>query len=52
LALLHPGVSFEQVQENTGWPLKQMEDCSVTAPPNMEELRILREELDPQRIYI
>jgi glutaconate CoA-transferase subunit B len=52
LAALHPGVSFEQVQENTGWELKQTKDCSVTEPPNPEELRILREELDPRRIYI
>ncbi len=52
LAALHPGVSYEQVQENTGWLLKQLDDCRVTLPPNEEELRILREELDPQRIYI
>jgi glutaconate CoA-transferase subunit B len=52
LAALHPGVTFEEAQANTGWPLKQAEDCPVTEPPNAEELRILREELDPQRIYI
>jgi glutaconate CoA-transferase subunit B len=52
LAALHPGVSFDQVQENTGWPLKQAKDCERTPPPNAEELRILREDLDPQRIYI
>ncbi|MCB2213976.1 CoA-transferase subunit beta [bacterium] len=52
LAALHPGVSFDQVQENTGWPLKQAEDCERTDPPNAEELRILREDLDPQKIYI
>ena len=52
LAALHPGVTFEEAQANTGWPLKQAEDCPVTETPNAEELRILREELDPQRIYI
>jgi glutaconate CoA-transferase subunit B len=52
LAARHPGVSFEQIQENTGWTLKKLEDCSITTSPNEEELRILREELDPQRIYI
>ncbi len=52
LAALHPGVSFAQVQENTGWPLKKAPDCSMTSPPEKEELRILREELDPQGIYI
>lgn len=52
LAARHPGVTFEQVKENTGWDLKQSEGCIVTEPPNQEELRILREELDPGRIYI
>jgi glutaconate CoA-transferase subunit B len=52
LTAIHPGVSFEQVQENTGWDLKQAGDCRVTEPPNAEELRILREDLDPQKIYI
>ena len=52
LTAIHPGVSFEQVQENTGWVLKKASHCTVTAPPNAEELRILREELDPGRIYI
>jgi glutaconate CoA-transferase subunit B len=52
LTALHPGVSFDQVRENTGWDLKQSETCIVTEPPKQEELRILREELDPGRIYI
>ncbi|HCU56762.1 MAG TPA: 3-oxoadipate--succinyl-CoA transferase subunit B [Anaerolineaceae bacterium] len=52
LAALHPGVTFEEAQANTGWELKQAEDCPVTDPPNADELRILREELDPQCIYI
>jgi glutaconate CoA-transferase subunit B len=52
LAALHPGISFELVQENTGWPLRKAPGCEVTLPPGPEELRILREELDPQRIYI
>lgn len=52
LTALHPGCTFEQVQENTGWQLKQAEFLECTAPPNAEELHILREELDPQGIYI
>jgi len=52
LAALHPGCTYEQVQANTGWPLKQAEQLEYTAAPGAEELRILREELDPQRIYI
>ena len=52
LTALHPGVTFEQAQENTGWQLKKSRGWTVTEPPNQEELRILREELDPSGIYI
>lgn len=52
LTALHPGVTFEEVQSNTGWKLKQSPDCATTPPPREDELRILREDLDPQGIYI
>jgi len=52
LTAIHPGVTVEQVQANTGWPLKVADPLRVTEPPREEELRILREELDPQGIYI
>ncbi|NTW44289.1 MAG: CoA-transferase subunit beta [Anaerolineaceae bacterium] len=52
LTALHPGASVEQVCENTGWKLKVSENLQVTNPPTDEELRILREELDPDGIHI
>jgi glutaconate CoA-transferase subunit B len=52
LAAIHPGVTYAEAQENTGWPLKITEDCPETLPPTADELHILREKLDPQRIYI
>ncbi|MFW5713372.1 MAG: CoA-transferase subunit beta [Brevefilum sp.] len=52
LTSMHPGATFEQIQANTGWSLRKAEDCVTTQPPREDELRILREELDPQRIYI
>jgi len=52
LTHIHPGVQVEQVQENTGWPLKVADDLCVTQPPTDEELRILREELDPRGVYL
>jgi len=52
LSALHPGSSVEQVKQNTGWPIKVSEELTVTEAPKSEELRILREELDPQGIYI
>lgn len=52
LTALHPGVMIEQVKANTGWLLKIAASPMATAPPAAEELRILREELDPQGIYL
>jgi glutaconate CoA-transferase subunit B len=44
---LHPGCSVEAVQEQVAWPLRVADDLSETEPPTAEELRIMREELDP-----
>lgn len=52
LTALHPGVTFEQARDNTGWQLKAAERLEITPPPSDHELRILREELDPQGIYL
>jgi len=49
---LHPGVTFEQVQENTEFELLSAADVAETEPPREEELRILREEVDPYRYVI
>jgi len=52
LTALHPGVTVEQACENTGWELKVVPSLRTTPPPDPEELRILREDLDPQGIYL
>lgn len=52
LSFLHPGCTVEQVQENTGWEIKISPNLKQTTPPRQEELLILREELDPQGIYV
>lgn len=49
---LHPGVTFEQVQENTGFRLTAAPDLGVTEPPAERQLRCLREEVDPMRYII
>lgn len=51
LKSIHPGVEFEEVKEKTGWDLKIGENLEITDEPTKEELRMLREELDPNRIY-
>lgn len=52
LAALHPGVNVERVKENTGWDLKINNQLRYTEAPTQDELRILREDLDPDGIYI
>lgn len=52
LTALHPGVTMEQVQANTGWAIRAAAVLHTTEPPTAEELRILREELDPTGIYL
>lgn len=48
---LHEGITFDQVQENTGFELLRDKDIPVTAAPTAQELAVLRE-LDPDRRYI
>ena len=48
---LNPGVTREQVQDNTGFALLFDEETGVTQPPTEHELAILRE-LDPDQLYI
>ncbi len=39
---LHPGVTREQIQEATGWPVKFAPKLEETAPPTAQELEVLR----------
>jgi glutaconate CoA-transferase, subunit B len=45
---LHPGVTREEVVENTGFELLFNDPLPATAEPTDEELRLLREQVDPQ----
>jgi glutaconate CoA-transferase subunit B len=47
LLSLHPGKTLEQVKQATGFKLEVAEKLSVTKEPTTEELRLLREEVDP-----
>jgi len=49
---LHPGVSREDVQAATGWELSFADETGTTETPTTEEIRLLREELDPDGLYI
>ena len=44
---LHPGATLEQVRESMGWEVRVAAELADTPPPTTEELRLIREELDP-----
>ena len=48
VASLHPGIAFEQVQENTGFPLARPGMIATTQAPTAAELDLIRRVLDPQ----
>jgi glutaconate CoA-transferase subunit B len=47
---LHPGVTIERVQDNTGFRIAHGRDIAVTEPPTSRELAVVRE-LDPEKLY-
>jgi len=51
LASYHPGVTREQVKERTGFEL-DVSRAKETTPPTEFEIRVLREKVDPEGIFL
>jgi len=51
LLSVNPGVTVEKVIENTGFELLLAGHITENEPPTAEELRILREHVDPDGLY-
>jgi glutaconate CoA-transferase subunit B len=47
---LHPGVTIDEAQANTGFELAAAPGLQTTDPPSKHELAVLRH-LDPDRVY-
>lgn len=52
LATLHPGVTVEEVAARTGFPLLRAPGLGETPAPSVGEVRLLRERIDPEGMYI
>jgi len=52
LTALHPGCTVDQVKENTGWDIKIASSLKTTPHLVQSDLTLLREELDPDGIYL
>lgn len=46
-----PGETVDAIQADVGWPLRVAPDLHEMTPPTAEELRIVRQELDPAGLY-
>src|ERR1051325_7190299 len=46
----HPGITIEQVKNETGWPLRVANDVQDTLPPTDAELAAVRK-YDPKRVW-
>ena len=51
LSALFPGVVVKDVQDEVGWPLRLAQMIEDIIAPTAEELRLIREEVDPHAMY-
>ena len=47
LIATHPGVTVQRIEAKTGFELLCSPELAETQPPTVEELRLLREVIDP-----
>lgn len=52
VAALYPGVEIAEVEQRVGWELGRRETLAQVDPPSEAELSLLRDVLDPQRLYL
>jgi len=48
---LHPGATLEEVRATIGWEPRVSPDLATTVAPTDAELRLIRDELDPEGMY-
>jgi glutaconate CoA-transferase subunit B len=52
LGAVYPGVEIAEVKAGVSWPLRVRDRLDHVAPPTEQELTLLREVLDPRRLYL
>jgi glutaconate CoA-transferase subunit B len=52
LTSLHPGAELAGVKRALGWDVRVAAGLAATLAPTADELRLIREELDPEHLYI
>lgn len=49
---VHPGVTLDEVRAATGWDIVVADDVRETERPSVEDVRLLRDEIDTVRLYL
>jgi glutaconate CoA-transferase subunit B len=52
LLSIHPGITLEEVLNTMGFTPDVPEQVPFTEPPTQEQVRLIREVIDPQRMYM
>lgn len=52
LKSIHPGKTIEEVQDKTGFELIIPKEVPTTVPPTVEEIKILKEKVDPLGFFL
>jgi glutaconate CoA-transferase, subunit B len=52
LVELYPGVTIEDVRAEVAWPVAVADHVPVTPAPTVDELLLMRSQLDPQGLYL
>ena len=52
LAELHPGCTVESVKAACGWDLKVAKELRPSKIPDAQVIKLMREKLDPKRLYL
>jgi glutaconate CoA-transferase subunit B len=49
---IHPEVTVDKIRENLSWDVQLSPSLKTTESPTANELKIIREDLDPDKIYL
>jgi glutaconate CoA-transferase subunit B len=52
LSALYPGIEASEVRNGIGWQLRTKSRLDLVDPPGDRELHLLRQVLDPKRLYL
>ncbi len=52
LVSVHPGVTIQDIRDNTGSDMEVPDSVKTTQPPTAEQLKLIRERIDPKKKWL